>query len=1176
MSLRIISGRAGTGKTTFIHEEIVQDLKNNPLGNPIFLIVPDQVSFTTEFEMTNNYDIRGIMRAQVLTFKRLAWFILQETGGIAKERIDSFGYRMLLRRILEEHKEEFKLFRQAAGKRGFTQEVEILLREFSQYDITSESIVPLIEELEQANASHTLIAKMKDFQIILRELEERIGDGYVDGEGFYPLLVEQLKNSSRIHDAHVYIDGFVLFTKREFAIVQQLLALAKRVTIVLPFESPLDIQDTDALFYRAAMSYDKLLSEAMQLGVDIEPRVHLEKSYRFENEDLKHVEQNFHAPVPTVKQSQGFVQVIEGTNRRAEIQAIAREITRLVQEEGMHYRDIGIMYRQADVYDPIIATTFTQYDIPFFSNEKRPMLHHPLIELTRSALEVVTSNWLYEPVFRSVKTDLFFPKGSNVHEMRENMDQLENFVIAKGIIRERWKKDDYWEYRRFRTLEKLGYVQKTAEEKMQQFLIEMRDIIRTPLVKMESKLKKAENGLAIAQAIYEFVEGLEVYEKLDRLKEQELENAEYEQANEHDQVWDGWVNVLDQFVLMFGDQKIPLEEALQLLEEGFDSLKFSSIPPSIDEVTVSTLDASRFDNKKAIFVIGVNDGIYPQRIDKEGLLSDAERENFDAVHYELAPNSKSKLFHEAFLIYRAISSPTDRLYLTFASADEEGKGLLPSLYISRMTKLFEGMPYNRVFIDPVEELNHQNAIHYLRHPSPSIAYLTMQLKYADILKKPLEPIWAALQAFYDRDPYWKSILQKVSRPIYEKNAAETLTKENTAGLYGDELSASVSRIEKFYSCPFAHFTTYGLGLEERQQYKLESFAMGDLFHEALRTILTTGDMPPKTYGECLEKARDTVNPLVAVFSYNILDSTSRYMYIKEKLIRIVARTLYALTQQAQYSKFKPIAHEKPFGKFDQKSTKEEEKPLSALELQLRHNRKMVLRGQIDRIDAYDDGDKVHLRVVDYKSSRHMVSLNEVYHGLSLQLLTYLDVALRNVDELLPNENKEVLVSPAGMLYVHVHDPLLSFQDLVDVNVQELKRLEEYRMSGLVTTNEKVLTAMDETLENRGDSKVIKVGMTKKDGSFKKGSIVIEDELLPTLQQFVLEKHKEAGNEIFEGKTSITPYRLQQKTACEYCNFKSVCQFDPSDGSQGYRDLPKLEKQEVMQQIQKECGIDGYE
>lgn len=1176
MSLRIVSGRAGTGKTTFIQEEIVRDLKQHPLGHRIFLIVPDQVSFTTEFEMTNNYDIRGIMRAQVLTFKRLAWFVLQETGGIAKDRIDSFGYRMLLRRILEEHKEEFKLFRQAAGKRGFTQEVEMLLREFSQYDITSESIVPLIAELEQANASHTLIAKMKDFQIIIRELEEQIGDGYVDGEGFYPLLVEQLKNSPQIRDAHVYIDGFVMFTKREFAIVQELLALAKRVTVVLPFESPLDVQDTEALFYRAAMTYDKLLSEAMQLGVDIEPRVHLEEGHRFKNEDLKHGEQNFHAPVAEMKESKGFVQVVEGANRRAEIQAIAREIRRLVQEEEMHYRDIGIMYRQPDVYDPIISPTFTQYDIPFFSNEKRPMLHHPLIELTRSALEVVTSNWLYEPVFRSVKTDLFFPIGSNVQGMRENMDQLENFVIAKGIIRDRWKKDEYWEYRRFRTLEKLGYVQKTAEEKMQQFLMEMRDMIRNPLGKLESKLKKAKDGRAIAQAIYEFVEELEVYEKLDRLKEQELESAAYEQASEHEQVWDGWVNVLDQFVLMFGDQEIPLEEALQLLEEGFDSLKFSGIPPSIDEVTVSTLEASRFDNKKVIFVIGVNDGVYPQRIDKEGLLSDAEREHFDAVHYELAPNSKSKLFHESFLIYRAISSPTDRLYLTFASADEEGKGLLPSLYINRMRKLFEGMPYYRVFIDPVEELDSRNAIHYLRHPSPSIAYLTMQMKYADILQKPLEPVWVALQAFYERDPYWASILQTVTKPLYKKNVAETLTSEHTAALYGDELSASVSRIEKFYSCPFAHFSTYGLGLEERQQYKLESFAMGDLFHEALRMILTSGDMPPTTYGECLEKARTTVNPLVAVFSYNILDSTSRYVYIKEKLIRIVARTLYALTQHAQYSKFKPVAHEKPFGKFDQKAIKEEEKPLSALELQLRHNRKMVLRGQIDRIDAYDDGEKVHLRVVDYKSSRRMVSLNEVYHGLSLQLLTYLDVALRNVDELLPNENKEVLVSPAGMLYVHVHDPLLSFQDLVDTNVQELKRLEEYRMTGLVTTNEKVLTAMDETLENRGDSKVMKVGMTKKDGSFKRGSIVIEDELMPTLQQFVLEKHKEAGNEIYEGKTSITPYRLQQKTACEYCNFKSVCQFDPSDGSQGYRDLPKLEKEEVMQQIQQECGIDGDE
>ena len=1175
MSLRIISGRAGSGKTTVIHQEIVDDLKHNPLGYPIYVIVPDQMSFKTEYELTNNYDVRGIMRAQVLTFKRLAWFILQETGGIAKERIDYFGYRMLLRRILEEHKEEFELFRQAAGKRGFTQEVETLLREFSQYEITSESIVPIIEQLEQAKASNTLIAKMKDFQIILRELEQQIGDGYVDGEGFYPILVEQLKNSSQIKEAHIYIDGFVMFTKREFAIVQQLLSLAKRVTIILPFDDVNAATQPEALFHRAAFSYDKLIQEAMQLGVEIEPRVHLEGTFRFNNDDLQHIEKQFHAPIPLQKRANGYVQIIEGANRRAEVHSIAREILRLIHEEGIRYRDIGIMYRQADVYDPIISTTFAQYGIPFFSNEKRPMLHHPLIELTRSVLEVIQSNWQYEPIFRGVKTDLFFPLNSNVDAMREQVDQLENFIIAKGIQHNRWKDDKYWVYKRFRTLEKLDSIQTSAEAEMEQLLHRGRDLIRTPLLALEKKIKAAENGLAIAKAIYEFIDDLHVYEKLQALKEHELEDAAFEYASEHDQVWNGWVNVLDQFVFMFGEQEISLEDTIQVLEEGFDALEFAGIPPSLDEVKVATVEFSRFDNMKAVFVIGVNDGVYPMRIDREGLISDAEREYFDAIDYELAPNSRSKLLQEAFLIYRAMSSPTDRLYLTFPSADEESKGLLPSLYINRLHKLFEvdgkrTLPHLRTYIDPIEELEKENILHYLRHPSPAVAYLTMQLKHAEITGQ-LDEEWVALEAFYERDPKWQEVLYNVTKPLYNKNVAETLSEENTAALYGEELSASVSRIEKFFRCPFSHFTSYGLRLEERNEYKLESFAMGDLFHEALRTILTSNDEPPKTYSECLLKARATVEPLVGVFSYSILDSSSRYIYIKEKLIRVVARTLFALTEHAKVSKFKPIVHEKPFGKHDDKSTTDEENALPALEIELSGRRKMILRGQIDRIDAYEEENSVYLRVVDYKSSSRDIDLNEVYHGLSLQLLTYLDVALKNAPLLLPESEKDIIVAPAGMLYVHVHDPLLRLDEVVDEQIRELSRLEKYRMNGLVTSDIDILEAMDSNLLETKKSNVIPVSLTSKGlGAHSK---VVDDTAMPALQHFVIEKHKEAGNEIFAGKTAIAPFRLKKKTACEYCSYKAVCQFDPSDGTQSYEDLSAQKPAAIIEKIKKECGLD---
>lgn len=1176
MSLRIISGRAGTGKTTHIHREIVDELQQNPLGAPIFIIVPDQMSFKTEVDLTSRYGIEAIIRAQVFTFKRLAWFILQETGGVAREKIDSFGYRMLIRRILQDHKNDFSIFTQAANKRGFTQEVEQLLREFNQYDMTSERLSEVIPTLQAQNATHTLLAKMQDLQLISAQIEEKIGDSYVDGEGFFPLLVEQIRHSEHIHEAEVYIDGFTAFTIREFAIVEQLLLHAKRVTIVLPFDNEKEAADEQALFHRAAFTYDKLIQFAFEQQIPIENRLHLTTNYRTNCEELLHIESEFHEAVPQVIEAKtAAVQIFEAANRRAEVQSIAREIMRLVREENFRYSDIGIMYRQADVYDPILATTFEQHHIPYFMNEKRPMINHPFIEFMRSSFEAITSNWQYEPIFRAVKTDLFFDSTSDITTARQSLDQLENFIIAKGIIGNRWHDDNVWHYRRFRVLENMAVVQTDKELEMEEKLHRARDIVRAPLTALQKALKEAVTGRDIALALYQYAEQLQLYEKLQHMKEQELETSDLQFATEHDQVWNGWVNILDQFVLMFGDQDISLEEAAQILEEGYDSLQFSTIPPAIDEVTIATVEYSRFDNMRAVFIIGLNDGVYPMRIDNEGLLTDDERTYFKELDYELAPSATNKLLQENFLIYRALTSPTAHLYITYPVADEEGKSLLPSLYIQRLHKLFtvgeqKTLPHKHTYIDPLEE-KETHVLDYLQHPHSALAFLATQLKEQQN-GTPLTAEWQALQSFYNDDRSWREKLYFVTQPLRTTNKAEPLNEQLTEELYGQNLQASVSRIEKFYRCPYAHFATYGLRLEERAQYRLETFAMGDLFHEALRSILAGQEQPPKNYVECLQRAKDAVEPLVHIFSYRILESNARYLYIKEKLIRIVARTLFALTEHAKVAQFKPIVHEKPFGKKDGKTTEEQMDSLPPLEIDLEHNRKMYLRGQIDRIDAYEENNRLHLRVVDYKSSSKDLDLNEVYHGLSLQLLTYLEVAVKNAPQLLPDTYAPLEISPAGVLYVHVHDPLIRLEEYVDEQMLELQRLEKYRMDGLVTAEVSILEAMDQKLKEQKKSPIIPVTMTTK-GELAANSKKVEAEEMPILQNYVLEKHKEAGNRIFRGETAIAPFKLKNRTACDYCQFKAVCQFDDTDVKQQYHQLAAKKAEEVLTIVKKECGYD---
>ncbi|MER1955737.1 MAG: helicase-exonuclease AddAB subunit AddB [Solibacillus sp.] len=1198
MTLRVISGRAGTGKSTFIHEEIVEDLKTNLLGHPIFILVPDQMTFSTEYELTNNYDIEGMMRAQVMTFKRLAWFVLQNEGGIARERIDNTGYRMLLRRILEEHQEEFLLFKQAAGKRGFTKEVEQILKEFSQYNIDLPSLKPLMDALRVNGASEVLLHKMHDIEIILQQLEERIGAEYIDGDGYFPLLLERMPKMESLRNTHVYLDGFVSFNGQEFAILKELLIYAKRVTLVLPMDHPSSDMLDGSTFYRAAMTYDKVKHEIAKLrlerGLDIEeePRMHLEVNFRSRNRDLQQIERSFNEPFVKPIEALGNVKILEGVNPRAEVQGIAQEIKKLVVEKGLRYQDIGIMYRQADVYDPIITTTFTQYEIPYFSNEKRAMLYHPLIEFSRSVLEILTSNWKYEPVFRSVKTDLYFPYNANLSAMRDRADILENFVIAKGIVHDRWFNDEVWHYRRFKSLEKMNTVQTKDEEEHEALLKSARDLIREPVAKLQHKLKGHVTGRDIVVALYEFMDELEVYKKLVKMQEHEEKTAAMQKATEHEQAWNGWVHILEQFDLMFGDKEIDLEEAAQILDEGFESLQFSSVPPTLDEVTVSTLEFARFDNKKAIFIIGVNDGAYPMRMDSGGLLSDDERDVFEQADFELAPGIKSRLLQESFLFYRAITSPTDYLFITYASADEESKGKLPSIYVNRLHKMFEvkqdgkdepvrTLPQRQVVADPLDEVHSANVLDYLQHPSPAIGFLMTQLKQAQFERREVAEAWQALQAFYEREGNWQHVLELVTKPLYETNEAEPLTEETATKLYGENFLASVSRIEKFYSCPYSHFASYGLKLQERTEFKLESFAMGDLFHEAIRTILSEKEptIVLDTYVACYKKADYTISKLVDYFSYNILKSSHRFEYIKTKLVKIVARTIYALVNQSELSKFKAIAHEKPFGKRDDKNTEQDDRnPLDALKIDLDDNRKMFVRGQIDRIDAYKDAQNLYLRVIDYKSSGRKLDFNEVYNGISLQLLTYLDVAMQNFPIIAQegkfikdlSELENIIVQAAGMFYLHVHNPLIPTEDYEQLDKVESLRQEKFKLSGYMLKDVEVANLMDTSLEPSKTSIIVPA-------KFKSGeelefdsrsSKVIEPAQMENLQQFVHHKFRQAGNEIYKGNTEIKPYSLGNQKACTYCNFKSVCQFDETETGNSFNELKKQKEEELFDNMKK--------
>lgn len=1154
MSLRLLIGRSGTGKTAFCLEEIIKQTAEDPDGDPIIYLVPDQMTFLSEYKLISSEKIKGMIRTQVFSFSRLAWKVLQETGGANRYHLNSIGMSMLIRKIIDDKKEDLLLYEKASDKTGFISQMEQILTEFRRYCVTPEE---LMEKVKSAEDEKVLHDKLHDLEKIYRAFEDALFEKYIDGEDYLRLLGEKLSESAYIKNASIYIDGFYSFTPQEYMIIEKLLANAKKVTIALTLDEPFYDAPPDELhlFRMSGETCQTIYEMARTEQIPIE-EVFFNEQKRWKEDSLRHLERHFDSRPSIPFEYEPNIYIGEGANRRAEVEGIAREIRKLVMEEGYRYRDCAILVRNGEQYNHLIEPVFADFDIPVFIDQKRTMLNHPLIELVRSTIEMINSGYRYEAVFRAIKTELLFPLNENRAKMREKTDRLENYVLEYGIRGQKWTSGERWKYKRFRGLETVVSVQTDEEKEREDELNELREMLISPVAKLEKRLKKAGSGKELAEAVYLFLEELEIPAKLEKWKMEEEEKGELEKAREHDQAWNGMIELLDQFVEILGTEKIAMRQFSKILDSGMESLRFSLVPPAIDQVVVANLETSRLADVKAAFIIGLNEGVLPAKFSDTGLLADEDRESLMAKGLKIAPSSKTRLLDEEFLAYLAFTTPSDYLYISYPLADEEGKALIPSSYINRIQSLF---PNGRkiTFLNDPSELPEEEQFEYVSNANTSLSFLTGQLQ----LNKrgyPIYDFWWDVYNFFHSSLKWKEKAEKVLSSLNYENRGVKLDPETSKELYGETIQASVSRMELFHSCPFSHFARHGLKLREREIFKLEAPDIGELFHSALKYIVETvmkdkGSWKAVGKDEMESLAKEAVELLAPKLQHEILLSSNRHHYIKRKLEKIIRRASLVLKEQGEASGFVPVGLEIPFGP---------KKKLKPMAFSLKNGMKMELVGRIDRVDMAENEDGVYFRIIDYKSSESDVNISEVYYGLALQMLTYLDIITVNAEKLIGKQ-----AMPAGVLYFHVHNPMIQATKLLTTDEIEEEILKEFKMNGLILDDLKVIKQMDKTLET-GDSKLIAAGI-KKDGTLKKYSKVASKDEFRTLISYVRNLYKKAGNAIIEGNVNISPYKMKDRIPCKFCSYKAVCQFDESMEGNGYRMIKQEAKDVVLEKMRKE-------
>ena len=225
-------------------------------------------------------------------------------------------------------------------------------------------------------------------------------------------------------------------------VIEQLLKTCANVTIALNCDRPYEsiLPDDFSLFRMTAETYATIVEIARVNGILIEDNTVFEEQQRFNHPSLAYLEKNFEQVPAIPYEGETNIYFAEAANLRAEIEGIGGKIKSLVRDHGYRYKDIAILVRNGENYQDLFDTIFSDFEIPYHIDQKRSMLNHPVIELIRSSLEIITNYWRYDPIFRAVKTDLLFPLDGNIQELRERMDRLENYCLAYGVQGEKWTK----------------------------------------------------------------------------------------------------------------------------------------------------------------------------------------------------------------------------------------------------------------------------------------------------------------------------------------------------------------------------------------------------------------------------------------------------------------------------------------------------------------------------------------------------------------------------------------------------------------------------------------------------------------------------------------------------------------------------------------------------------------
>jgi len=1098
---------------------MMEELKKDKNEKLIYL-VPEQYNLEAERQLIEKMDLAGLININVLSFDWLINTILKSIGGINGIELDKFGQNMIIRKILGSYERELSFYKGSLNKKGLIEKFSSLFKKINMKGMEVSSLKNIfVDHVED----DYLIKKSKDILKIYQDYRNYLSSEYFTEDDQFKLVIETIESLGFLKDTRIWIDAFHGFNALQLQLIEKMFCLCNDVTIALTID-----------FENREKTPNKNVNETLKKLEEICLENHLEyeiiefKENNYNNEEILFLSENiFKYPNDVYSKKVNNIKGFIGNDLYSEVEMIAIELHEMMKKENYSWQDIGIIVSNLDDYQLTIKSVLEEYNIPYFIDKKVSILNNPLIKFIISTLEIYQKHFRYEDIFSLVKTGF-------THLTKDEGERLENYVINYGIKGSLWQS----EFKR-------GLNDLTEDEL--KYINVLRKKLMNPFLEFYNGTDKKINDVSnFTIKYYDFLKNYGLVDQLEKwiiqLKSKDL----LEEVNENTQIWNIIMKIIEEFVELFKEESLTLKEYIKILKEGITEYEVGILPSLGNEVLVGDVHRTKVSDVKVLCVLGMNDGLFPSQIENNDIFSEDEKLIIKNNGLDLQNDLDYKVSEENYLVYRLFSKPRNKLILSFALSNNEGKTLRPSIFIDKIMNVFPQIKFLS-FLNFEKEMEKK----LLVTEQSTVKYLVSQLrKLVDGYS--VDSFWLEVYQWYltnKKDSNW------IEEALFYNNDIKTIDENFAKKLYELPLYASSSRIDSFVDCPFKHFVKYGLSPKERKNFEVELPDLGIMFHASLEKFGYALEKENIRWEDLTQEKSDSIVSIIVdeiTSEYNdaLFNENSRNKYYKSKILRVVKQSIWTLRDHVVKGEFKPKAFEIKFT--------DGPEGLKPVIINLKNDEKLILKGTIDRLDILEKDDETYVRVIDYKSGASDLKLSDIYNGNKTQLIIYLD-ALINDSSYFGFDK----IKPAGVYYFKIDDPIVDYE--ANQFLQE-RILDEMKLSGIGIKDIDVLSQMDHDLVEKKKSSVFDVKLTK-NGDFYSSAKVIDDRDFYLLRKHVKNYIEDVGNRIISGDTSIFPIKKSsQFTACSYCDYLGICQFDRQFSGNDYNVLPNYKDKEVIEKL----------